>query len=268
VTPAPDRAGSYNPDDFARLRALEDTHFWFVSRNNVLSAVLSTLSANGAAGSKPASVLEIGCGTGNTLRVLRRGLPEAAIIGMDAFHSGLMFARRRGEGRLVQARIEQPPFRKQFGLIGMFDVLEHVEDDVGALQAVRQLLEPGGTLMMTVPAGPSLWSRYDEESRHHRRYTEHSLLDALAAGRLHVEYVTHFMAVTYPAIWLSRRIDRWLATEKQTARPAIERELNVPHSLNTLFEWMLRVESAAIRRRRRVPFGASLLAIARPSGSG
>ena len=161
----PDGPAHYNPDDFARLRPVEDTHFWFVSRNDILAAALSTLPTNGSVGD---CVLEIGCGTGNTLRVLREGRPHATVIGMDALHAGLLHAQSRAHARLVEGRVEDMPFGTDFALIGMFDVLEHIEDDVAALRAVRQSLAPKGQLLMTVPAAPSLWSRYDEESQHHR----------------------------------------------------------------------------------------------------
>jgi len=259
-----DGPAHYNPDDFARLRPVEDTHFWFVSRNDILAAALSTLPTNGSAAD---CVLEIGCGTGNTLRVLREGLPRAIVIGMDALHAGLLHAQSRAHARLVAGRVEDMPFGTDFALIGMFDVLEHIEDDVAALRAVRQSLAPKGQLLMTVPAAPSLWSRYDEESQHHRRYTEAGLRRVLTAAHFEVEYITHFMSVIYPAIWISRRLERWgaaMSSDRSARAPAIERELRVPHVINAVLRQMLRVETPAVRRRYRLPFGASLLAIARP----
>ena len=53
----------------------------------------------------------------------------------------------------------------------MLDVLEHIEDDAGALAAARDALAPGGRLLLTVPAMPCLWSRHDEANCHFRRYT-------------------------------------------------------------------------------------------------
>jgi SAM-dependent methyltransferase len=252
-----DGAAHYNPDDFAKLRPVEETHFWFVGRNNILGAALGTLTADG---SRPRSVLEIGCGTGNALRVLREGLPDATLIGMDAFHAGLLYARSRTDASLVEGRIEHMPFCRRFDLIGMFDVLEHMEDDVAALRLVVESLEPGGRLMLTVPAGPSLWSRVDEESQHQRRYTDRHLRGVLGAAQCRVEYMTYFMSLTYPAVWISRRLERWFpAAPRQSA---IERELHVPRVVNSVFRHMLRLEVPAIRRRYRLPFGTSILAIA------
>jgi SAM-dependent methyltransferase len=259
-----DGAAHYNPDDFAKLRPVEDTHFWFVGRNNILGAALGTVTADGRG---PNSVLEIGCGTGNTLRVLRESLPKATLIGMDAFHSGLLHAKHRTNASVVEGRIEHMPFRKRFALIGMFDVLEHIEDDVAALVAVHASLETGGSLILTVPANPSLWSRFDEESEHQRRYTESHLRKVLSAAQFRVEYVTHFMSVTYPALWASRHLDQLVSAigwkRPAIAESAISRELRVPHIVNALFGRLLRLELPFIRRRYHLPVGTSLLAIAR-----
>jgi SAM-dependent methyltransferase len=259
-----DSAAHYNPDDFATLRLVEDTHFWFVGRNDILGAALATLTAEGF---EPKSVLEVGCGTGNTLRVLRESFPNAALVGMDAYHAGLLHARPRTDARLVEGRLEHLPFRRPFSLIAMFDVLEHIEDDLGALQAIRTSLEPGGRLALTVPAGPSLWSRYDEECQHQRRYTARHLRQILTAAEFHVDYLTCFMSVTYPATWISRRLESVLAIRsRRSGRPresAIDREMRVPPIINTVFRELLRLEVPLIRRRRSLWWGTSILAIAR-----
>src|SRR5262249_19257082 len=134
--------GRYNPDDFTRIRPVEDTHFWFVSRNSILAAALGTLAANGT---MTGALLEVGCGTGNTLRVMRECFPQATLVGMDAFHAGLLHARNRTNAALVEGRLEEMPFGRRFDLIGMFDVLEHVEDDRAALMRIHQSLERSGT---------------------------------------------------------------------------------------------------------------------------
>jgi trans-aconitate methyltransferase len=211
------------------------------------------------------ALLEVGCGTGNTLRVMRDCFPRATLIGMDAFHAGLLHARNRTEAALVAGRLEEMPFGRRFALIGMFDVLEHIADDAAALRRIHESLDRSGTLILTVPASPCLWSRFDDESHHQRRYTASKLRDVLQGAGFHVEYMTHFMSVTYPALWLSRRLERLLAVagRRSGREPAIARELRVPFAVNALLARLLRLEAPAIRRRYRLPLGSSLLAIAR-----
>ncbi len=65
---------------------------------------------------------------------------------------------------------------ESFDLAVSLDVIEHLEDDVGALTELRRVVVPGGRLLVTVPAYQWLWSGHDEINHHHRRYTRHSLL--------------------------------------------------------------------------------------------
>ena len=211
-------------------------------------------------------MLEIGCGTGNTLRVIRETIPQATLVGMDAYHAGLLHAKNRTNASIVEGRIEHMPFRKRFSLVGMFDVLEHIEDEVAALAAVHASLETGGRFIVTVPANPSLWSRFDDESHHQRRYTESHLRAVLSGARFEVEYVTHFMCVTYPAIVgvptpgaLAPGDVPWhAATSRPSAASCEFRASSTP-----CFSQLLRLELPFIKRRYRLPMGTSLLAIAR-----
>src|SRR5262249_10068834 len=153
--------GGYNPDHFKAFAEIEDRHFWFRARNRTLSAVIGRLVSAFTGGYR---VLEVGCGDGNTLRMLEETCSGAAIVGMELYDEGLSYARRRTTARLVRGRMEQPPFGIRFHLVGVFDVLEHLDDDRAALARLQALVEPGGALVVTVPAHQRLWSTFDEES--------------------------------------------------------------------------------------------------------
>ena len=253
----------YNPDDFQRVYAVEDEHFWFVARNRVLAAALSTMLR---AASTVRSILDVGCGTGNTLRVLRAAFPSATLVGVDVFLTGLKCAQQRTRAPLVQATVEQLPFHRPFDLIGAFDVLEHLDDDGAALGHLRRMLRPGGALIVTVPAGPALWSRIDDESHHRRRYEPRQLENVLTASGFRLEYQTYFMAGIYPLVWTARHVSalRDLATTRGNgSNSALARELTIVPGLNRALLWLLAPEAAWIARRRQLPFGTSLLAIGR-----
>jgi SAM-dependent methyltransferase len=260
-TVAVSRSG-YDPTHFAAIAAAERRHFWFRARNRVLRTVLTPL---GAAMPAPGRVLEIGCGTGNTLRVLEQACPAATVIGMDLFVEGLRFARAETRARLLQARIEAPPFRTRFHLIGLFDVLEHIEGDRAALEAIHAMLEPGGHLALTVPAGQHLWSPFDEAAHHCRRYEMPNLLALLKATGYEVQLATPFMTATYPALWLSRRLARRAqkgAAGGQAGDDAVDAELHVPGWMNLLLDASLRPEGWVLKAGGRLPVGTSLLAVA------
>jgi hypothetical protein len=94
------------------------------------------------------------------------------------------------------------------------------------------------------------------------------LRKVLSAAQFQVEYVTHFMSLIYPAVWISRRLEGCLSamSRRRTAprQRAIQRELHLPRVVNRVFRELLRLEIPAVKRRYRLPFGTSILAIARP----
>src|SRR6059036_3246571 len=90
---------SYDPAWFARLADIEDRHFWFRARNEVIAALARQITRGLEPGYR---VLEVGCGTGNVLRFLEKACPQGTVIGMDLFGEGLAFARRRTKCPLVQ----------------------------------------------------------------------------------------------------------------------------------------------------------------------
>ncbi len=254
---------SYDPAYFAPLFAIEERHFWFRVRNSVISALVRQLTADLPRGYR---VLEIGCGTGNVLRVLEHDCPGGTVVGMDLFAEGLQYARKRVSCALVQGDIYQPPFGMQFAIIGLFDVLEHLADDLSMLRSLHTMLAPGGALILSVPAYRSLWSYFDEASHHYRRYEPTELTEKLSHVGYKVEYVTPYMASIFPLVWLGRR----LAAGAYRRSNNIDRvhdlamqELHITPVVNELLCWLLGREKSFIASRRRLPVGTSLLAIAR-----
>ncbi len=248
---------SYHPAHFASLAAAEDRHFWFRSRNQVIVKLASQLLRGAPANSR---TLEAGCGNGNVLRFLERSLPGSRVIGMDFFAEGLEWARRRTTCPLVRGDLLHPPFRGAFHLIGLFDVLEHIQDDVGALEQLRETLGPGAALLLTVPAEPRLWSIFDEAAGHCRRYTEDGLRRTVAAAGYSVERMTPFMASTYPLVKLIRRLRRG---KSMSAEQAVAEELRIIPVLNGLLYRMLAVEGEWLTSGHSLPFGSSLIGVLR-----
>ena len=151
-------------------------------------------------------VLEVGCGTGNVLRMLERHCRRGTVVGMDLFAEGLHYARQRTACGLVQGDVRTPPFGAAFDLIGLFDVLEHLPDDRQILADLHRMLVPGGHLLVTVPAHRALWSYFDEAAHHCRRYAAPDLRRKLVAAGYRVDYLTQYMAALFPLVWLGRRL--------------------------------------------------------------
>ncbi len=103
---------------------------------------------------------------------------------------------------------------KNFTWLDLFDVLEHISDDRGMLELLGEVLVDGGYAVITVPAGPELWSYFDEASHHVRRYTAITLRDVLLAAGYEVISLTAFMSLTYPLVWLDAGVRRTKKTLK------------------------------------------------------
>jgi len=255
---------SYDPDSFAQLFAAENRHFWFRARNHAIGAIVRQVTGNTAPGYR---VLEAGCGTGNVLKVLERTCSGGMVVGMDLFSEGLQYARRRTSCSLIHGDINALPFAGPFDLVCLFDVLEHLHDDVQVLGSLHEVLSGNGVLLLTVPAHPSLWSYFDEASHHCRRYELRELESKLVGAGYRVEYITYYMASIFPLVWLGRRVmslkRRDAAPDVAGARALASRELRVIPVANSLLAFLLFLEARLIACRRHLPIGTSLLVVAR-----
>jgi SAM-dependent methyltransferase len=256
---APSPSG-YDAKHFEKLVAVEDRHFWFASRNRLLADVLARLTLP-----DKARVLEIGTGTGNTLRVLERTFPQATLVGVDLFEEGLCTAQRRTKAYLVRANVEQLPFQREFELIGAFDVLEHIEDDRAALAHIHRLLTRDGRVVLTVPACARLWSRFDQDSHHFRRYEPDELRERLVSAGFVVERLSFFFAALYPFVSILRSVADRFPGRNNKASP-VARELRIVPVVNATLTAILDLEGRITASGFRLPIGTSLLAVARRSG--
>ena len=262
-TPAMAVKGGYDPSFYTTIAEVEERHFWFKARARLIEDIAADAVSDLSPGYR---VLEVGCGNGNILRHLVRACEGGQVMGLDLYSEGLQFAAERSRRPVVSADIARLPFASQFHLIGAFDVLEHIPDDVGALSAMRDVLSDDGTLLITVPADPSLWSYFDEAAHHCRRYEAHELRAKLEQAGYAVRLLTHFMTATYPLLWLWRRLGR--STGGTDVREQSQKELRIVPVVNSLLGALLAIERFAIGRHARLPAGSSLLAVAQKLAQG
>jgi SAM-dependent methyltransferase len=249
---------SYNPTYFEHLAAIENRHFWFRARRKVISSIVKKAKSDMDPGYR---VLEVGCGTGNVLHALEDVCSDGIVIGMDLFSEGLRHARRCTTCSLVQGDIQALPFAKKFHLIGLFDVLEHISDDNKVLEDLHSMLVNDGLLLLTVPAHPSLWSYFDEESHHARRYEFAELESKLLKAGYRIEYITYYMSGIFPFLWLIRRSRQ--GRETKNAKDLAYGELRIVPIVNELLGFIISQEFRLIARKCKIPIGTSILAMAR-----
>ena len=230
----------------------EDRHWWYRGRRTVLERVLDGLSL-----SEPLRILDAGCGSGrNMVELARRG----TVTGVELSSPSVEKARERGCGEVIEGSVLEMPFADaSFDLAVSLDVIEHLEDDLGALRELRRTVAEGGALLVTVPAYQWLWSGHDVVNHHHRRYTRGSLQRVAEQAGWRQVRTTYFNSLLLPVAILLRVLDR---VNTKTTESSLDLWVP-PDPLNRLLEVPLRLEAGAIGRGGRIPAGLSLLAVFR-----
>ena len=195
-------------------------------------------------------VLEVGCGVGTfTRRLLGHPLCEA-LLSIDVDPAAVEYCRRSIVGPRLELRVSDVrAIDGRFDLIVCMNVLEHIEDDVGALRHMLALLRPGGTLFLLVPAHPFLHSSFDTEAGHYRRYTKRALgalRETAGTAPLDVRQF-YFNAVGAIGYFVQYKLLR------KQPRADFSAEIG----------WFDRIVVPVMRRleRERAPFGISLVAV-------
>jgi SAM-dependent methyltransferase len=256
-------APGYDPHHFRTLERVEDRHFWFVARREI---VLDSLrrSVPDLDGRR---MFDIGCGTGGLLQFLAgQGVQLAGAC--DAYPESLEIVRRRlriplvliDEGRL-------PPLGSGQELLALFDVLEHVDDDREMLGFLHSILEPGGIVVLTVPAHPALFSERDDLACHRRRYRRGELERKLEDAGFTVRLLTHFMAPLAPLLLASQLLSRVEPRARRRRRQGQDLEFRVLPVLNGLMRVILAGERRLLHLMA-LPFGSSLIAVGSRPGKG
>lgn len=256
LTSAPEGARGYDPHFFRTLHLVEGRHFWFRARRGV---ILDALRAE-VPDWRERPLFDVGCGTGGLLAFLASaGVPIAGAC--DVYFEALTAARARLDAPLLLVDDgAPPPLGPGQKMLGMFDVLEHIDDDAAVLRWVRSVLAPGGILLLTVPAHPFLFGDMDRLARHYRRYRRTELRAKLVAAGFEVLRLRHFMATLVPLLALTRGL-RMLRPGARTM-PGHDAEMRVVPVVNEAMRVVLGVEAAWLRVAG-LPFGSSLIAVAR-----
>jgi SAM-dependent methyltransferase len=236
---------------FDRMAEQDEVHWWYVARRRILDRLIERevrLPDN-------ARILEIGCGTGHNFEMLRRfGRLDAIEVDGEA--------RELASRRLGHAVASAPlpeltgvPDRN-YHLIALLDVLEHVDEDRAALESIATKLAPEGRILVTVPAYQWLWSAHDVAHHHKRRYSKRGLREVVEAAGLRAERLGHFNSLLFPLAAAVRIGGKLVGrTEGDDTMP--------PVPLNRLFGAIFSLERHLVGRVP-LPAGVSLFALLSP----
>jgi SAM-dependent methyltransferase len=196
------------------------------------------------------NVLDVGCGNGLFFPVLKR---YGQVEGIEA-DADLVRSTHHPDGTIHVGRFGtsfQPG--KLYRLIVMLDLLEHLPDAQAGLGHALSLLEPEGTLLITVPAFRLLWTRHDEMNQHYTRYTEESFRELAGRCGMRIDELRYFYHWLFPL--------KMAVRAKEACLPSSPRPPQVPAApVNRLLYGISRLEQQ-LCRAHGLPFGSSLLVV-------
>jgi 2-polyprenyl-3-methyl-5-hydroxy-6-metoxy-1,4-benzoquinol methylase len=235
-----------------QYRELWNRHWWWRARQRFVLDWIRKIHRDHPI----RQVLDIGCGDGLLFDQLSQ-FGEVQGIEPDA---RLISTEGRWRDRIeVTAFGSEYVNNRRFDLVLMLDVLEHIEDHLGALRKVHSLLNDDGMVLLTVPALPKLWSAHDVANCHFRRYTRATIGEALASTNLKPVRLQYFFGWTVLPLLLRRLI----SPGARNGRSDGEYSVRIPpRAVNGAFYWLsiLEQSSAALGG---VPLGTSIVAIAK-----
>lgn len=230
------------------LIELEDSYWWHAAKRRL---VVDLLAAHAP---PPGLVVEGGIGSARNLLEFQSLGYEVA--GLDLMPEAVAHARQRGLDNVHEHDLTEvwPITEYSARAVVLLDVIEHVPDPVATLRHARRALAEGGTLFVTVPAYPWLYSHWDKLLGHYRRYTTAMLREHAESAGFHPVFLSHWNSFTLPAACAVRTYERIFPAGEKAEFPRVSPLANrVLQRLASAERWWL--------RRTGVPAGLSLVGV-------
>jgi SAM-dependent methyltransferase len=239
--------------------SLEDNSFWFRHRNNcIISIVKSFPPPDGG------TIFDIGGGNGFVALGLANAGFEVALL--EPGGEGASNAKKRGLENVICATTDTAELKQQsLSAVGLFDVIEHNENDFSFLQSIRQLIKKGGRLYATVPSYTFLWSEEDVNAGHFRRYVLRDICKVLESAGFQLEYSTYIFRFLPVPIFLFRSLPfkLGLTGKEKSAKSASRDHASQGGPASRMLSSILRQEIRKLDGGKSMRFGGSCLVVAK-----
>jgi SAM-dependent methyltransferase len=235
---------------------VENESFWFEHRKKCILELVSRTC-------KGQVFFDIGGGNGVITKHLEDNGISAVLI--EPGINGCINAKNRGVKTVICSTIEDVHVDpNSIHGVGLFDVLEHIDDDNKFLFDLNKLVETDGVIIVTVPAYGILWSEDDARAGHFRRYSISELESKIKDAGFDVEYSTYIFSVLVLAILLFRTIPSRLGLRGFNNRKGKTRKEHIVGGVvSRIIRAVCNAEFNRIKSNKRIAFGSSCLAIAK-----
>jgi SAM-dependent methyltransferase len=235
------------------MNNVEDSHWWFVGRRAILESFLATINSKLKTQNSELSILDVGCGTGANLEMLKQ-FGEAE--GVDVSDDALEFCKKKGL-KVHKGLAESLPFADEtFDLVTALDVVEHLDDDISGLREMNRVLKADGKTLIFVPAFMWLWGVQDDISNHRIRYTRQQIIERLSVAGFEIERATYANITFFLPILLGRFLMKITGI-----KPESENNVNIS-ALNGIFGKIFSAEKYWLNKAN-FPFGVSIVIVAK-----
>jgi SAM-dependent methyltransferase len=241
--------------------AVEDGSFWFRHRNNCIISIVKNYPPedNG-------TIFDIGGGNG----FVASGLVDAGfdVALLEPGKTGALNAKVRGLKNVICATTDTANLKQHsLSSVGLFDVIEHMQDDLLFVQSIGKILKKNGRLYVTVPSYSFLWSKKDINAGHFRRYTLKGISNVLESAGFQVEFASYIFRFLPIPIYLLRTLPYKLGFSKVkvSAKSAFRDHADKGGVIAETLSSILRPEIRNLDNRKAMRFGGSCLIVARRS---
>lgn len=236
---------------------LERSHWWFTARLNILETLFVNRILKKR---KNLDILNTGVATGATTTMLEQ---YGAVTSLEYDKDCCEFLDEVVGIKAINASLTELPFESNsFDVVSAFDVIEHIDDHVLAVQEIKRVLKPNGTIYLTVPAFNFLWSNHDVINHHYRRYTKKELITILEKEGFKIDYGSYFNFFLFLPILAVRMLFKIIPRKKNEGQTGSDGEILQSNGfVNKVLHWLFNKELIFLNRGIRLPFGVSVLVI-------
>lgn len=240
---------SMHDDEVARMDELEGSLWWYRGLRALIIQVLSAHAPDAV------DLLDAGCGTGGMLKAIGDAKHGANLNGIDLSAAACAFARRKTGAQVVQGSVDALPFADgSFDAVVCLDVLSYRMDQRAALAGLHRVIRPGGVVVVNLPAYQWMSSYHDISVGQVRRYSRKEARAMLKAAGFSLERATYWNTLLFPLMVVRRKL--WPAREASDVKA-------INPVVDKVFGWCLTLERRLISFGAALPFGGSVLLVAR-----